>query len=149
MRLITWQFPRSLADCPPIRYNNYMLEMSDEEFSTLIAEVMDELPPEHMAAVKNVAIVYADEPTPAQRQQLKLLDDQNLLGLYEGVPLTRRGGMTNFPPDKITIFKNPALQYARDRAQLRAQIKHTVWHEVAHYFGLDHPAIHRLENKHR
>jgi predicted Zn-dependent protease with MMP-like domain len=126
-----------------------MLEMSDEEFSALIAEVMDELPQDHMAAVKNVAIVYADEPTPQQRERLRLQNDQSLFGLYEGVPLTKRGGMTNFPPDKITIFKGPALAYARDRAQLRAQIKHTVWHEVAHYFGLEHPDIRRLENKPR
>lgn len=121
--------------------------MSDEAFAALIAEVMDELPKTHMAAVKNVAIVYADEPTPEQRERLRLRHDQSLLGLYEGVPLTRRGGLTNFAPDKITIFKRPALQAAQSRAQLRAQLKHTLWHEIAHYFGLDHPAIHRLEHK--
>jgi predicted Zn-dependent protease with MMP-like domain len=123
--------------------------MDDDAFSVLITEVMDELPKQHMAAVKNVAIVYADEPTPEQREQLRLRDDQNLFGLYEGVPLPKRAGMTNFPPDKITIFKNPALEHAQTYIQLRAQIKHTVWHEIAHYFGLDHPAIHRLENKRR
>ncbi len=122
-----------------------MLEISDEQFSALIAEVMDELPRTHMDAVKNVAIVYADEPTPQQREQLKLRGDQSLLGLYEGVPLARRGGMTHFPPDKITIFKNPLLAYAGSYNALRAQVKHTVWHEIAHYFGLDHPAIHKIE----
>jgi len=123
-----------------------MLEISDERFSALIAEVMDELPREHMEAVKNVAIVYADEPTPDQRVQLELRDDQSLFGLYEGVPLAKRGGMTHFPPDKITIFKNPILAYAPDYAALRAQVKHTLWHEIAHYFGLDHSHIHALEN---
>lgn len=124
-----------------------MFTIDDEAFAALIAEVMDELPRAHMAAVKNVAIVYADEPTPEQREQLRLRDDQNLFGLYEGVPLTKRGGMTNFAPDKITIFKNPAIEHAQSYTQLRAQIKHTVWHEIAHYFGLDHPAIYRLEDK--
>ena len=123
-----------------------MLEISDEQFSALIAEVMDELPREHMEAVKNVAIVYADEPTPDQRVQLELRDDQSLFGLYEGVPLAKRGGMTHFPPDKITIFKNPILAYAPDHAALRAQVKHTLWHELAHYFGLEHSHIHALEN---
>ncbi|HEX8763210.1 MAG TPA: metallopeptidase family protein [Candidatus Saccharimonadales bacterium] len=122
-----------------------MLQISDEDFSRLIADVMEELPRTHMDAVKNVAIVYADEPTPEQREQLKLRGDQNLLGLYEGVPLSRRGGLTNFPPDKITVFKNPLLMYAASFQELRAQVKHTVWHEIAHYFGLDHPAIHDIE----
>lgn len=126
-----------------------MLEISDDEFSTMIAAVMDELPAEHMAAVKNVAIVYADEPTPEQRVELELRNDQSLFGLYEGVPLSRRQGMTHFPPDKITIFKNPILSYASSMAELRAQVKHTLWHEVAHYFGLDHPQIHALEDGQR
>lgn len=124
-----------------------MQEMTDEQFSALIAEVMDELPPEHMTAVKNVAIVYADEPTPEQRIQLQLRNDQSLFGLYEGVPLAKRQGVTTYPPDKITIFKNPILAYTNSYAELRAQVKHTVWHEIAHYFGLDHPAIHELERK--
>lgn len=126
-----------------------MQEISDEQFSALITDVMDELPREHMDAIKNVAIVYADEPTPEQRVKLQLRHDQSLFGLYEGVPLPKRGGMTNFGPDKITIFKNPMLERTRTYAELRAQVKHTVWHEVAHYFGLDHDQIHRLEQKSR
>ncbi|HSD55519.1 MAG TPA: metallopeptidase family protein [Candidatus Saccharimonadales bacterium] len=126
-----------------------MIEISDEDFSALIAEVMGELPREHMDAVKNVAIVYADEPTEEQREKLRLRDDESLFGLYEGVPLARRQGRTNLPPDKITIFKNPVLAYVNTHQELRAQVKHTVWHEIAHYFGLDHPAIHALENGHK
>lgn len=122
-----------------------MLEISDEQFSALITEVMDELPREHMAAVKNVAIVYQDEPTPEQRDMLRLRNDQSLFGLYEGVPLTKRQGMASLAPDKITIFKLPMLQYCNTYAELRAQAKHTLWHEIAHYFGLDHPAIHAIE----
>lgn len=121
--------------------------MSDEQFAALIEEVMDELPKEHMLAVKNVAITYADDPTPTQREELRLQCDDVLFGLYEGVPLTKRNGQTHFAPDKITIFKNPALQYAQSHAQLRQAVKHTLWHEVAHYFGLNHAQIHRLERK--
>lgn len=124
-----------------------MVDISDEQFADLIAEVMDELPKDHMDAVRNVAIVYADEPTPDQREKLRLRHDQSLFGLYEGVPLTRRQGLTGFPPDKITIFKNPMLHYTQNYIQLRAQVKRTLWHEIAHYFGLDHPAIHALERK--
>src|SRR5689334_19872026 len=108
-----------------------MLEISDEEFSELIDEAFDTLPSVHRDAVKNVAIVYADEPTPTQREELRLTCNQTLFGLYEGVPLTRRNGGTGFPPDKITIFKNPMLNYVHDLAGLKEQIRHTVWHEVA------------------
>lgn len=125
------------------------MQMNDNQFSDLIAEVMEELPREHMQAVKNVAIVYADEPTEAQREQLALEDDQTLLGLYEGIPLPARAGQTHLPPDKITIFKGPALRFARNYQELRAGVKHTLWHEIAHYFGLDHDRIHELERKPR
>lgn len=124
-----------------------MVEVTDEQFAALLAQVMDELPKEHMVAVKNVAIVYEDDPTPAQREELKLLCDDVLFGLYEGVPLTKRNGQTHFGPDKITIFKNPAQQYAHSYDQLRRAVKHTLWHEIAHYFGLNHAQIHRLEQK--
>lgn len=124
-----------------------MLDISDEQFSALITEAMSELPKDHMDAVKNVAIVYADEPTPEQAEKLRLRADQTLLGLYEGVPLPKRQGSTSFPPDKITIFKYPILQRVHTIEELKREIKHTVWHELAHYFGLDHPAIRALENK--
>lgn len=124
-----------------------MIEMTDEQFGTLVAEVMDELPKEHMAAVKNVAIVYEDEPTPEQREELRLQCDDVLFGLYEGVPLTKRAGQTHYGPDKITIFKNPALQFANSVEELRRAVKHTLWHEIAHYFGLNHAQIHKLESK--
>lgn len=122
-----------------------MLEISDEQFSHIISEVMDDMPPEHMAAVKNVAITYEDEPTERQREELALACDQTLFGLYEGVPLTRRGGQTHFGPDKITIFKNPMLAYVSTPDQLRQEVRHTLWHEIAHYFGLNHAQIHALE----
>ena len=124
-----------------------MIDMSDEQFEAILAEVMEEMPKTHMAAVKNVAIVYADDPTPQQREELKLQCNEILFGLYEGVPLTKRNGQTHFGPDKITIFKNPALQYARSVGELRQAVKHTLWHEIAHYFGLNHAQIHRLERK--
>jgi predicted Zn-dependent protease with MMP-like domain len=122
-----------------------MLELTDEQFEQIIADSLDEMPQEHMKAVRNVAIVYEDDPTPAQREALQLKCHQSLYGLYEGVPLTRRQGMTHYGPDKITIFKNPILSGVNSLDELKAQVKHTVWHEIAHYFGLDHDQIHKLE----
>ncbi|MGF7228772.1 MAG: metallopeptidase family protein [Candidatus Saccharibacteria bacterium] len=122
-----------------------MITVSDEQFADYIAEAMETLPKDHMLAVKNVAIVYADEPTPEQRVQLELRHDQTLLGLYEGVPLSRRAGVTAYGPDKITIFKHPMEHFANTIPELREQIRHTIWHELAHYFGLNHEQIRNLE----
>ncbi len=123
-----------------------MMELSDEIFEQYIEDAFDTLPKVHRDAVKNVAIVYADDPTPLQREELRLQCNQTLFGLYEGVPLTRRGGGTGFPPDKITLFKNPMLSYVHSAGELKEQIRHTLWHEVAHYFGLNHDQIHKLES---
>jgi predicted Zn-dependent protease with MMP-like domain len=122
-----------------------MIEVSDEQFEQLMSEAMDALPREHMQAVRNVAIVYADDPTPEQREQLRLRHDQTLFGLYEGVPLARRQGVTGYGPDKITIFKNPLCYQAQTLPELKEEIKHTLWHEIAHYFGLNHKRIQELE----
>lgn len=128
-----------------------MLEISDEQFDAIISKAMDDLAkthPTHMDAIKNLAIVYADEPTERQRQELQLLANETLFGLYEGVPLARRqGAINNYAPDKITIFKNPMLYYVGSVQELEEQVRHTLWHEVAHYFGLDHDQIHRLEGR--
>jgi predicted Zn-dependent protease with MMP-like domain len=71
--------------------------------------------------------------------------NETLYGLYEGIPLARRQGITSYPPDKITIFKLPLEHDAVSVEDLRTKIHHTLWHEIAHYFGLDHAQIHKLE----
>ncbi len=119
--------------------------MSDDEFSAMVGEAIERLPKAHRASIKNVAFVYADEPTPEQREELKLQCHETLFGLYTGVPLTRRQGATGYPPDKITIFKRPMEQRYNTVQELREEVRHTVWHEVAHYFGLNHEQIHNLE----
>lgn len=122
-----------------------MVHVSNEQFQALMSEAMASLPSEHMQHLTNVAIVYQDEPTPAQRQQLALRHDQTLLGLYEGVPLSERQGMTRLLPDKITLFTGPLCSSADTLAALREHIRHTLWHEIAHYYGLGHERIHELE----
>ncbi|HKX24428.1 MAG TPA: metallopeptidase family protein [Candidatus Saccharimonadales bacterium] len=126
------------------------MDISDDHFAALIAEVMDELPEKYTSALNNVAVTYADDPTPEQRVQMKLRNNQTLFGLYEGIPQTARGAGYNLVlPDKITIFKNPLLHASHDITELKAHVKHTLWHEIAHHFGLDHDRIHELEDNHR
>lgn len=123
-----------------------MTEISDSEFNDLIASSLDELPTEYTSRLNNVLITYEDKPNDEQRQRLHLRCNETLFGLYEGVPLTARGNGYNMVlPDKITLFKIPMLHAAHSKKSLKAQVKHTLWHEIAHYFGLNHDRIHEIE----
>lgn len=119
--------------------------IDDADFQELIDRAFDSLPTTHRDAVKNVAIVISDEPSEEQRVQLALHCNQTLLGLYSGVPLPQRQGRMDLPPDVITIFKLPLLAMSANEKQLYEEVRHTLWHEVAHYFGLNHDRIHELE----
>jgi predicted Zn-dependent protease with MMP-like domain len=122
-----------------------MYELSDSQFQELIDRAFDSLPKIHRDRVQNVAILFEDEPSLEQRQELLLRHDQTLLGLYQGVPLSQRQGRQSFLPDRITLFKLPLLMRARDDKEVYEAIRHTLWHEIAHYYGLNHTEIHKLE----
>lgn len=125
-----------------------MREVTDEEFDVLITRAMDELPQEYITGLDNVAIVQANEPTEEQREKMKLDDNHLLLGLYEGIPLPARGAGYMFVlPDKITLFKNSLLAVSHDEASFFEQIKRTLWHEMAHFYGLSHADMDRLQHK--
>lgn len=122
--------------------------ISDEAFDALISRAMDELPQRFIEHLDNVAITYEDNPTPEQLTKQGVRENQLLLGLYEGIPLTKRGAGYNLVlPDKITIFKNPILMLSRDESDLYERVKRTLWHEIAHHYGLDHGRIHELEQE--
>ena len=121
------------------------MQVTNEQFQELIDQALEELPGEHVKNIKNVAILYEDQPTPEQRTKAGLNPAQTLLGLYEGTPLSERQGMTRLLPDKITLFKQPLEWHAGTIAELKEQIRHTLWHEIAHYYGLDHGQISNLE----
>jgi len=122
-----------------------MIEVSDDRFQELINQALEELPGEHVKNIKNVAIIYSELPSLEQREKLELRHDQTLLGLYEGLPLSQRQGMTRVLPDKITLFKKPLEFRASSEEGLKEEIKHTLWHEIAHYYGLNHDQIRDLE----
>lgn len=123
-----------------------MQSLSDKEFDQLISDCLSELPGRFTDNLKNVAILYEDEPSPQQRHELKLACNQTLFGLYEGVPLAARQGELRILPDKITLFKKSLLSASKNQAELKKLVKHTLWHEIAHYYGLDHTRIHALED---
>lgn len=122
--------------------------ISDEAFDALITKAMDELPQEYIKRLDNVAIVYADEPNANQREVARLDHGSLLLGLYEGIPLTRRGAGYSFVlPDKITLFKYPILATVSTPDELFKQVKRTLWHEMAHFYGLSHEDMDRRIGK--
>ncbi|HEV2413144.1 MAG TPA: metallopeptidase family protein [Candidatus Saccharimonadales bacterium] len=125
-----------------------MVRVSEERFRKMVTEAVDSLPERFGEHIQNVIFVVEREPSDVQREKLRLRGDSLLFGLYEGVPLTRRGsGQTFLLPDKITIFMDALLFVSATVADLQDKIKHTVWHEVAHYFGLSHAQIDALDRR--
>ncbi len=115
-----------------------------------MAEGLESVPEKFRRLISNVAIVVEDEPTPEQRRKLRLRPDHTLFGLYEGVPQTVRGGHYYWVlPDKITIFRKPILDYARSAEEVKLLVRDTVWHEIAHHFGMDEREVRRRERKRR
>jgi predicted Zn-dependent protease with MMP-like domain len=100
-------------------------------FDDHVRAALDELPPHLAAALQNVAVVVEDENA----------DDPDLLGLYHGVPLPERGDMAGALPDRISIYRFPLEESFPDPNDLREEIRITVLHELAHYFGLDEDRI--------
>ncbi len=97
------------------------------EFEEHVRRALDALPPDLARAVDNVAVVVRDEHP----------DDPDLFGLYEGVPLPERGGRPPALPDRITIYRLPLEDSFDDPDELEREIRVTVLHELAHYFGVD------------
>ena len=125
-----------------------MFIVPDKDFENLVTNAIDNIPPKYAEHIKNLAFVVEDQPSNQQRLKFKLNQHQTLLGLYEGVPLTQRNSNYNLVlPDKITVFKIPIQLKSNSYLELVETVNNTIWHEVAHYYGLGHIRIHELENK--
>lgn len=123
-----------------------MHEITDEHFAGLISRAIDEMPERYVQHLDNIVITYADVPDKHQTAKLHLRGDSLLLGLYEGIPLIKRGAGYNLVlPDKITLFKYPLQAVSHDDESFYKNVKHTLWHEIAHFYGLDHDKIHEIE----
>jgi predicted Zn-dependent protease with MMP-like domain len=113
--------------------------MRPQDFDALVERALRKIPRRFRARLANVAIVVEQEPP-----------RPNLLGLYHGRPLTARGVSDGFVmPDRITIYQGPHERMARSREHLQKLVDETVWHEVAHYFGLDERQVRAAEVRRR
>ncbi len=123
-----------------------MFHVSLEEFESIVDEAVSIISKSKPGITKNVAFLVEEVPSEEQRKKLSLLPNQTLYGLYEGLPLPRRQGQSKILPDKITIFKIPIENSVNSLDGLVEQIRHTIWHEVAHYYGLNHEEIYKKES---
>jgi predicted Zn-dependent protease with MMP-like domain len=121
--------------------------MDERTFARLVAEALDSLPEEFLERMENVEVLIEDWPS---RDDLELAgfsarDRGSLLGLYHGVPLTERGAFYSALPDRITIFQKPIERLCGDdEDEIREQVRHTVIHEIAHYYGISDERLDEL-----
>ncbi len=110
--------------------------MSRERFEELVGEALDSIPPELTALIDNCVVLVEEEPPE---------DDPDLLGLYDGTPLTERDSTYSLVvPDRITLFRGPLLDMCEDEADVVEEVRITVVHEIAHHFGIDDDRLHAL-----
>ncbi len=125
-----------------------MLSMDGESFEDLVARSIERLPPEFQRKLENVDIVIQDWPTDMQVRRARLARRAQLLGLYEGVPQTKRGRSYGLVlPDKISIFKKPIEARCRSEGDVEALVEEVVRHELAHHFGMDEKTLRRVQRR--
>jgi predicted Zn-dependent protease with MMP-like domain len=124
--------------------------MSPDEFDRLVDAAYARIPAHFRKRMKNIAFLVDPEPSPQQLARGRVPRGSTLLGLYEGRPLTARSVFDSFTlPDRITIFQGPHERLAHDPAHLARLVEDTVWHEVAHYFGMDEAHVRAAERRRR
>lgn len=125
--------------------------MQLEEFEKLVVEGFERLPAWVQDKIRNVALLIEEEPSDEDRELQGLSDEETLLGLYKGIPLSERGshyGEGLVMPDTITLYRLPILEAAEDDGlDARDVIADTIWHEFAHHFGIDEDGVRKLEEE--
>jgi predicted Zn-dependent protease with MMP-like domain len=111
--------------------------MDRVKFENLVDQAIRELPAEFRKRLKNVVVIVEDRPSEELLDDLEIPSGHILFGLYEGTPLTERGFDTPLHPDRIWIFQRPIEEECESEGEIMEEIKTTIIHEVAHFFGLD------------
>jgi predicted Zn-dependent protease with MMP-like domain len=124
--------------------------MQPDEFDRLVEAAFARIPYRFRKRMQNVAMIVEREPTEQQLARGRVPRGSTLLGLYEGRPLTTRSVFDEFSmPDRITIFQGPHERLAPTLDECAKLVENTVWHEVAHYFGMDERQVRAAERKRR
>ena len=121
--------------------------MRAADFDQIVEQAFSRIPARFRSRMQNVAVLVEDEPP---TQSTRIPNASTLLGLYEGRPLAYRGVSEGFQlPDRITIFQGPHERMARNRADLERLVEQTLWHEIAHHFGMDEREVRAAERLRR
>jgi len=122
--------------------------MDRQEFEALVFRAIGALPAEFQSKLENVDILVEDWPSPNQISKLRLRSKAQLLGLYEGIPQTKRDSGYNLVlPDKITIFQKPIEAQCRSSQEIETEIGRVVRHEIAHHFGIGDATLYKIERQ--
>jgi predicted Zn-dependent protease with MMP-like domain len=122
--------------------------MKAADFDEMVELAYRRVPARFRRRMENIAVIVETEPSPHQLRSARVPPGSTLLGLYEGRPLIHRSVSESFAmPDRITIFQRPLEEMARDRAHLEQLIADTLWHEIAHYFGMDERQVRTAERR--
>ena len=119
------------------------MAFSRKAFEELVQQIFDSLPDQFQLHMENVRIVVEDVPSYDTLEKMRV-QSSSLLGLYEGIPLNKRGtwyGMYPVVPDKITLYKSNIERGVSNTPELREQIRHVLIHEIAHYYGMNEEEI--------
>lgn len=120
--------------------------MAPEEFNRLVSAAYDRIPAQFRSRMENIAVIVEPEPGANQLARSRVARGSTLFGLYEGRPLTVRSVFDSFAmPDRIIIFQGPHERAAHSPEHLRKLVEDTIWHEVAHYFGMDEAQVRSAE----
>ena len=122
------------------------MRYTSSDFERLISQALDALPEWVQEHMNNVVIIVEPWPNASQLQAAEISPGKTLLGLYQGIPLTRRGrGYQLAPPDRISLFQGPLESFADNELALKRLIRRTVIHEIAHHFGFSEAKLRELE----
>ncbi len=121
-----------------------MISISREQFEKLVRKALSQLPIDVRNHLDNVDVVVDGSASTSQLVGTGIENEMDLLGLYEGIPLTERYGYDLVLPDKITLFQRPIESICETQEQVAEEIKATIVHEVAHHFGIDDDRLHNL-----
>lgn len=122
------------------------MDMSQEEFEKLIDDALQKVPEIFKSHISNLDFIVMDKPTVSMLRRSKIYGKGTLLGLYEGVPLNKRGvHYQNILPDRITLFKYPIIiESLREHVTIKEKVKNVLLHEIGHYFGLSEAELRDL-----
>jgi len=124
------------------------MKVTEKEFEELVEEAINTLPNKYKEKMENIVVVIEDLPSGELLREMKIKSPYGLLGLYRGIPYSRRGiWYRNVMPDKIIIFKKPIEVRCKNKEDIKESVRKVVIHEIGHYFGLNEAELRRIERE--